>query len=74
MTVELMADDSVGYDEIKPFMSAMKKIHEDSSKVGFINRFSTNEQLVLKGIWETLKEEHAETVVEKVDQGTRKEV
>ena len=72
MTVEMMADDSIGYDEIKPFISAMKKIYEDSSKVGFVNRFSTNEQMILKGIWETIKEEHAETVVEEVDKETGK--
>lgn len=70
MTVEMMADDSMGYDEIKPFISAMKKIYEDSNKIGFKNRFSTNEQTVLRGIWEQIKEDHAEAVVEKANKKT----
>jgi len=61
--IEMMADDEEGYDEITPFLSAMQKIHEDSSAIGFVNRFTPNERTVLKGIWENIKE-NAQTVIE----------
>ena len=63
LQLAIMANDAEGYDEITPFVSAMKKIHEDSKAVGFVNRFSSNERLVLKGIWENIKD-NAETTVE----------
>ena len=56
VTIGLMADEE-GYDEITPFASAFQKIYEDSSKVGFKNRFTPNEQQVLKGIWENLQKD-----------------
>jgi len=66
LSIEVMADDDNGYDEITPFMNAMRKIHEDSKKIGFINRFSENERVVLFNIWEKLKED-AQYVVEKTN-------
>lgn len=68
MTIEIMCDDEKGYDEITPFLSAMKKIHEDSVTVGFMNRFDKNERIVLNGLWEKIKED-AEPVIEKNNQG-----
>lgn len=69
MSLEIMADDDAGYDEITPFLSAMKKIKDDSKKIGFINRFSTNERMVLMGIWEKIKDD-AQTTIETVDKKT----
>ena len=69
LTVEFMADDDKRYDEIKPFLSAMKKIHEDSSSIGFLRRFTKDEQVVLNGLWEKLKDD-AQFTVQKVDKGS----
>lgn len=66
LTLEVMADDEMGYDEIGPFLSAMKKIHQDSKKIGFINRFSEHERVVLFNIWEKLKED-AKYIIEETD-------
>lgn len=68
MTIELMADDEKGYDEIKPFLTAMKKIEEDSSTIGFMRRFSKNEQIILKGIWDQIKDD-AQFTIEKTKEG-----
>jgi len=68
LTLELMADDEKGYDEIKPFLSAIKKIHEDSTSIGFLRRFTKNEQVVLNGLWEKLKDD-AQFTIQKVDKG-----
>jgi len=70
MTIELMADDEKNYDEIRPFLSAMKKIHEDSASIGFLRRFTKNEQVVLNGIWDKIKNDE-EFIIEKSDQGAK---
>lgn len=74
LSLEMIADDSDGYDEITPFFSAMRKIHEDSKKIGFINRFSVEERILLKGIWEKVKDD-AQPIIEEANkqtgQGTR---
>ena len=69
VVLELTADDETGYDEIEPFVSAFKKIYEDSKKVGFQNRFSPNEQTVLRGVWDTLKN-NALTPIEETNKET----
>ena len=69
LTVELMADDQKDYDEIKPFLTAMKKIHEDSATIGFLRRFSKDEQTVLNGLWDKIKGDE-QFIVEKVNKGS----
>ena len=67
IVLELVASDEENYDEIAPFLSAMKKIHEDSKTIGFINRFSKNERILLSGIWEQIKED-AEPVIKRANE------
>ena len=67
MVLEIIADEESGYDEISPFISAMKKIHQDSHKIGFKNRFTANERVVLAGIWEELKN-HVQPEDEKIQE------
>jgi hypothetical protein len=69
MSLELIADDEEGYDEITPFLRIMHKLNEDSKEVGFLNRYSNNERTILKGIWEKVKKD-AESVLEKTNKKT----
>jgi len=69
LTLEFMADDAIGYNEISPLLSAVRKIHEDSSTIGFQRRFSKDEQIILNGIWDKIKND-AELTIQKDDQGS----
>lgn len=44
------------YDEISPFISMMEKLVAKSKKQGFIREFSSNERIVINGIWDQLKQ------------------
>lgn len=55
LTLEIEADLLTGYDEITPFVSAIKKISEKAKRPGFVREFSKNERIVLKGLWDEMK-------------------
>ena len=68
LILEIIADEDQDYDEISPFVSAMEKIHQDSHKIGFKNRFTQNERIVLQGIWDKVKE-HVQPAGQEIQKG-----
>ena len=54
--IVLINDLVSGYDEISPFFNVLDKLQKDSTKAGFVRKYTKTERAIIQALWEKRNE------------------